>query len=316
MPFALPFVTIGIKEILIPLVITTAVTVLGWSLVSPQGRLTWGNIIRWIDHNVKQVVEYIAKTAKEGFRKLSWEFYYLASVFKSFINTLEWKFYAVRSYILSYLYSVVIPRIWRLEQWRIDAAVWLHSYIEANLIKLMKWRIDIAAWLHSYIQANLIRLMKWRIDISDYIHNVIERNITALTLSLHQVRGTLWSLEEWVKKEIDALKSFGLSFVYSLSATLGQVFALDTKEALKEYFRKFAKAVGITSVISVIFDAIGKLTGKSAQEAIETIDYVDSLGIDELYLAWVKLVSPVLIGDFKELTSAVSQSFNSIVRNS
>jgi hypothetical protein len=224
--------------------------------------------------------------------------------------------YAVRNYILNYIASAVIPRIWTLERWRIDAAAWLHSYIEANLVRLMKWRIDVAAWLYSYIEANLVRLMKWRIDVAAYIHNVIEGSIKALTLGLHQVRGRLGSLEGWVRGEIDALKSFGLSFVTSLSATLGQAFALDIKELLKEYSQRFAKAVGITTVISLVFDAIGRLTGKAAQEAIEAIDFADSLGIDELYLAWCKLVSPVLIGEFKDWTAAVSQSFNSIVRNS
>jgi len=316
MPFALPFIAIGVKEILIPFLITTAVTVLGWSLVSPQGRLTWGNVVKWIDHNVKQVVEYIAKAAKEGFRRLSWEYYYLARAFESFINTLEWKFYAVRNYILSYISSYVLPRILTLEQWRIDAAAWLHSYIEANLIRLIEWKNNIVAWLHYYIEANLVQLIKWRIDVAAYIHNVIEKSIDALSLGLHQVRGRLWSLEGWVKGEIDALKSFGLSFVTSLSATLGQAFALDIKGLLKEYSQRFAKAVGITAVISLVFDAIGKLTGKAAQEAIESLDYVDSLGIDELYLAWCKLTAPVLIGDFKEWTATISQSFDSIVRNS
>jgi len=316
MPFAMPFVAIGVKEILIPFLITTAVTVLGWSLVSPQGRLTWANVVRWIEYNVKQVVEYIAKTAKEGFRRLSWEYYYLARTIESFIDTLEWKFYAVRKYILSYTSSYVLPRILTLEQWRINAAAWLHSFVETNLIKLINWKADVVAWLHSYIEAKIISLIQWRIDVSAYIHNVIERSIKALSLELHQVRGRLGSLEGWAKGEIDAIKNFGLSFVNSLSVTLGQVFTLDVKRLLKEYSQKLAKAVGITAVISLILDALSKTTDKAAKEAIDSIDYADSLAFDELYLAWCKLVAPVLIGDFKEWTAALSQSFDSIVRNS
>ena len=315
MPFALPFIVVALKPLLIAGAAAIATSILAWSLTSPQGRVTWENITRWIDHNIKQVVEWIAKQAKEGFRKLSWEYYHLVNSIQALIQAIDNKINGVRVYILNYIFSSIWPALNRLAAWRIDVAAWLHNYIEANLVALLQWRVNVVSWLHNYIEKQILNLIAWRVNVSAYIHNVIEKNIQALSFNLHRVAGRLWGLEEWVKTEVNQLRIQGLSIVNSYVATLEEVFVVDTGRLLKDLGKKFAQSVGIASLAGVIVSGLDLVTGKAYKSVEEAFDYADDLMIDDLYIAWMKLTAPVLIGEFKDWTATMQDSFNSITRN-
>jgi len=315
MPLALPLIPIAV--ILIPIAgyVATKLTLYAWSLVAPQGRVTWENIVKWIDHNIKQMVEWIAKQAKEGFKKLSWEYYYLADSIRALIQGIDRKIYAVRVYILDYIFSSIWPAINSLAAWRINAAAWLHNYIEANLISLLHWKVNVVAWLHNYIEVNLISLLNWKVNVVAWLHNYIEKSIQALTFNLNRVAGRLWGLEQWTLKEISLLKSQGFAIVTSYVASLASSFAVNTEELLKSLGQKFAQAVGISGIVAVIAEAFDLVSGKAYKSVEEAFDYADDLLVDDLFLAWCRLSAPVLIGEFKDWSKLVQQGFDGITRN-
>jgi len=154
LPFALPFVAIGIKEVVFWAVGAIATTVLVWSLTTPSGRVTWSRIRAWVETQIKAPVEYALNGIKRGLAETAEAWDSFRKGLKAYI---EWAYdyiWKMHDWIMAHIYEYVVPRIATLEKWRIDCAAWLHKVIEANLLYALRSLAELYTFVNHYSMAN------------------------------------------------------------------------------------------------------------------------------------------------------------------
>lgn len=230
MPFALPLISIAIEPIIIGALGTLTAIILGWYLSTPRGRLTWANIVRWADVQLKRPVEWALNNIKVGLKNAAnaWDDFRYA--LKSYVQSVDNTFAHTRSWVISYIHQWIWPAVRALERWRVDAAAWLHKVVEARIRTLENWRVDATAWLHKVIEARIKTLENWRTAFIDWLRSVLLVQMLDLMIWRNNLEDRLNKSFTQVWKTISSIRqgviNLGASIAYAIASGVLLVYSI------------------------------------------------------------------------------------------
>jgi len=314
LPVALPFVAIGIKELVLLGVGAIATTLLVWSLTTPSGRVTWSRIRAWVETQVKAPVEYALNGIKRGLGEVAeaWD-----SFRKGLKGYIDWAFdylWKMHDWIMGHIYDYVVPRIAVLENWRKAFAGWFHREIEAKLRSGLQQLAEL--WVQ-FRQGVLKVLPEMQQKLSYYGRWIIdfgERKILEISAELAKLKEVVTAnylrFTKWLDEIKAGVKSFGLELVKGLTSdVLPRIGSV-----LKDFAGMVAKATGLATLISAIGALLNRLFDEIARELKPDIDFLTMFELDPLLLAYLRITKSVVIDRADEIMNSLLDSYNRIMK--
>jgi len=314
LPFALPFVAIGIKEVVLWAVGVIATTVLVWSLTTPSGRVTWSRIRAWVETQIKAPVEYALEGIKRGLAETAEAWDSFRKGLKAYI---EWAYdylWKMHDWIMGYIYAYVLPRIATLEKWRVDCAAWLHKVIEANLLYALKSLAELWTIVNHYILRTLGELEAWRTACVKWLHTYIEKLLLQTRIELNLLKEVVRGGFEQVNKRFEEIKAGVISLGLEVVSGLTSDVLPGIWDVMKDFANKVAKATGLATAIGAVGTLINRLFDEMGRELKPDVDFLTEIELDPLLLAYLKLTKPAVIDRADELLNALVDSYNRIMR--
>lgn len=292
MPFALPFVEIGLKVLEIVGLGAVLAGILSWVLPKVSGRLTWDNVINYIDVNVKQPVEWALKGIKARLAEAGKAFYDFVRTLYQVVEAINGQLTKSWAYIKGWINSAFIWRIQQLEAWRKTVTNYIYGWVTGELKTLRHWVTGIATDVYGQIANRLAKLESWRVTLLNYVQQI----------------------EADIRKSLESAKQAVLSTVFSITASLTDVIVPGISDYLKSFARSIANAVGIGAVISAILSLFHSIDLSLSRDIAPDMDWLDNLDIDWLLIAYVAFTRSVLIEEADEVLSILSDCFHSVAK--
>jgi hypothetical protein len=314
MPWALPFVNIGLGTILLPALGIITVAVLAWYLTTPSGFVTWKKIRDWADVQIKQPVEEAFKGIKNGLKDVAkaWDDFRIG--LKAYIQTAYDYVVNTRVYIMDYIYDHVLSRVRNLESWKDSFVKWIYGAIYADVLLLLSWKASFSNWVSNTIYSRLQSLEKWKTNFLTWIDTAIVKPLANAINDIKNLKKSLADMVESLSKTIDSVKAGLLVYVSTLVQSIGDDVLPNIGERLKDLASKLSKAIGIPSLLAIIGTWIGTLINDVAKRYKKDVDNLENLDIDWLLVAYLAITKPILIDRADDVINILADCYKQITR--
>ncbi len=279
-----------------------------WSLSVPTGTLSWDNIVRWIDTNIRAVIDWAFGNIKKQFAPLLNGLGALVQAWGAvidFITVLPTKLKGVGDTVLK---SVVDSFIKPLQA-AVDA-------LKTVIIAALTSRVGV--------------LETWRRAVADYIHGTIEKNIAdavstiktlvkAVTVTIPaQIAKTVTDIANITKllaktvTHLDALESF-------LKGELKRIIELVIPGAISGVISKIdALAKYISTTLDPMFNWLKSIKDKIEQLLKDLKDLAEELLDDTLnsdFTDYVGMYGWLMLEITKTYTPLIPEIFEEFTKN-
>jgi len=292
-PFALPFLPIAVSEVLIPALGAVAITVLGWYLSRPYGKVSWSGIVSWVETNIKAPVEWVFKGIKEKFWDIArcfhnayWAVRYFTEKIESFVSNVR---IHLREYVRNYTEEVA-RNVIEIRK-AVTRTIWISIH---DLRDYVNWIVD--TFVPSALSAIEGLVTKIAEDFFDFKAKTAT-SINHLWQQLSEVRTGLISLS--------------MSLIEGITSDV----IPNINELTRDLIRKLSKALGLEAIFSTFGIWLSSLFDSVAKPLKSDMDFLERLDFDWLLIAYLIHTKPVLIDKADEILNLLMESFNTVKKS-
>jgi len=285
MPWAIPLVQIGIRELILPAIGVVTAVILGWYLTTPKGLVTWAGIVKWAEAQIKKPVEWALEGIKSGLRDVANAWENFRTALKSYVADTYDYIWKMHDWIMDHINYYVMPKIEALEDWRWDVSSWLHKYIEGAINELIEWKNYLMTNVINPILSRLFTLEAWRTSVSAWLHSYIEPLIYD-TIS-----------------KLDALKELMVQSFEDVWNVIQDIW-----NAIQDIWKSIQNLGKTLSDFMSQFDEMAK-------ELQSDSDFITNLDGDWLILAYLEIMRPVISNRMDDIINVINEGLNNVKKH-
>lgn len=310
MPLALVLIPVGVVVLLVVGGVLVAQQNYQWSLSAPSGNTTWDNIVRWVDSNIRAVVDWAFKGIKSGVTEIVKGLgltYDSLAVLVDFVKALPAKSKGV-------------------------AEVLIASAIFSNVTPVKKMAENLQTNINTVIKADISSLKTSITNILKVITVTLPARILLTETAIHAIK--VWMSGEFVRT-IASINTSITNILKAISTAVSRIAALEalisgkitriiTVELPAQITAVVKRVAGLESLISTtlmpmfnqfnewkkwlkeLIDALKEILEETADEVLES----DAAGLIGQY-GWIAAeITKVYAQTAPELLKALKEGYD------